>query len=227
MKNEELFDITEVCEMFNITSRTLRFYEGKGLIESTKAFSNRRRYSKQQLELIKKILVLRALDLPVSKIQSIQKGDSDLKQAIIERKAEIIAKSAAKAKEIRLLDDALNTISDGGDIFAESKKESTSYDRNRIVSLATEEFIKGDYQKIFERFTEKMQAYTPLTVLKRVVGDTLIPLGAFVSFEKTISDDEQKSIFYSYLRYEKLGLRIKFVLFGEKICGFWLSYYEV
>ena len=30
-----------------------------------------------------------------------------------------------------------------------------------------------------------------------------------------------------YLKYEKLGLRIKFVMQNEKIYGFWLTYYEI
>ncbi|MGN0402359.1 MAG: MerR family DNA-binding transcriptional regulator, partial [Acetatifactor sp.] len=35
MQGEELLDIAEVCELLDITSRTLRFYEEKGLIHST------------------------------------------------------------------------------------------------------------------------------------------------------------------------------------------------
>ena len=92
MTNKNLYDISEVCSMLGISSRSLRFYEEKGLIESTKEFSNRRKYSENQLALIKKILVLRSLGLSVAKIQAIQKGDSELTNAIIEHKAEILAR---------------------------------------------------------------------------------------------------------------------------------------
>ena len=224
----EKYDISEVCSMLGTTSRTLRFYEEKGLIESTKEFSNRRKYSNDQLELIKKILVLRSLGLSVAKIQSIQKGDSDLKNAIVERKAEIIARMVARSKEIRLLDDALNVLADGGDIFDEKNEENRPFQPYRdIVNAAVNEFINGDYEKLFAMFSEKLQEYTPLTALKRIVSDVLAPLGSFISLDKTVADGEIRNVYYCYLRYEKLGLFIRFVLHGEKIHGFWLNYYEV
>ena len=119
MENERLYDITEVCALLGITSRTLRFYEEKRLINSTKRFSSRRKYTQEQIDLIKKILVLRSLGLTVAKISEIQKGDSNLSQAIIERRAEIIAKLSGMARSVRLLDEALHTIEHGGDIYGE------------------------------------------------------------------------------------------------------------
>ena len=228
MKDKSLYDISEVCSMLGISSRSLRFYEEKGLVESTKEFSNRRKYSDSQLELIKKILVLRSLGLSVAKIQAIQKGDSDLKNAIVERKAEIIARMVAKSKEIRLLDEALHVLTDGGDIFVEkTDSENNLSPYHEIVDAAVDEFIKGDYEKLFSMFSEMLRDYTPLSALKRIISDVLAPLGNFVTLEKTVADSEIKNVFYCYLRYEKLGLLIKFVLHGEKIHGFWLSYYEV
>ena len=48
---EELIDITKVCEHFHISSRTLRFYEEKGLIESIRTPScNHRSYTKEQVD---------------------------------------------------------------------------------------------------------------------------------------------------------------------------------
>ena len=46
MNNEYLYDIADVCQKLNITSRTLRFYEEKGLIQSSRSDdSNRRKYT--------------------------------------------------------------------------------------------------------------------------------------------------------------------------------------
>lgn len=232
MKDKSLYDISEVCSMLGISSRSLRFYEEKGLVESTKEFSNRRKYSDSQLELIKKILILRSLGLSVAKIQAIQKGDSDLKNAIVERKAEIIARMVAKSKEIRLLDEALHVLTDGGDIFVEkTDSENNLSPYHEIVDAAVDEFIKGDYEKLFSMFSEMLRDYTPLSALKRIISDVLAPLGNFAALEKTVADSEIKNVFYCYLRYEKSGLLIKFVLCREKaqgkIHGFWLSYYEV
>lgn len=228
MEREELYDISAVCEMLGITSRTLRFYEEKGIIKSTKHFSNRRKYSKNQLELIKNILVLRSLGLSVSQISEIQKGDSELVQAIIERKAEIIAKLAEMSKTARLLDNALNVIQNGGNIF-EPKAQLPEHAllQNDFVSENTEAFINGEYERLFDSFGKTMRKYTPLSALQSIIADALLPLGKFISFEGITRDSGAENVFYSHLRYEKLGLRIKFVIFENKINGLWLSYYEL
>jgi DNA-binding transcriptional MerR regulator len=111
--------------MLNITSRTLRFYEDKGLISSTREFSNRRKYTTEQIELIKKILVLRTLGLNISQIKKIQTGDNDLKQAIIEHKSKIIATIVSKSKEIKLLDEHTAFIEDFGTVTCKSNELKT------------------------------------------------------------------------------------------------------
>lgn len=227
MKGQTLWDISEVCETLGITSRTLRFYEDKGLISSTREFSNRRKYSLEQIELIKKILVLRALGLNVAKIKQIQAGDSDLKQAIIEHKSKIIATIMTRSKEIKLLDEALNTLEHDGDIFVTDKCEGLLSVQNEMVEYVTESFILGNYRNVFDKFSKKLRTYTPLIAFERIVADTLTPLGSFLSLEKIIQDTIEKNIFYSFLKYEKLGLRIKTVMLDDEIHGFWLTYCEL
>lgn len=51
MEIANTFDINIVCNDLGISSRTLRYYEEIGLIESTKSiYSKRRRYTKEQIE---------------------------------------------------------------------------------------------------------------------------------------------------------------------------------
>ncbi len=226
MENERLYDITEVCALLGITSRTLRFYEEKRLINSTKRFSSRRKYTQEQIDLIKKILVLRSLGLTVAKISEIQKGDSNLSQAIIERRAEIIAKLSGMARSVRLLDEALHTIEHGGDIYGEHAETCGCAD-NETATLVTDLFIKGEYEKIFGLFGKTMREYTPLSALKSIFADALLPLGKFVSLERIERDCNINTVFYSRLRYKKLGLVIKFVVQHGEINGLWLSYYEL
>ncbi len=227
MKEKTLFDISEVCEMLSITSRTLRFYEDKGLISSTREFSNRRKYSVEQVELIKKILVLRTLGLNVAKIKEIQAGDSNLKQSIIEHKSKILATIVARSKEIKLLDEALNTLEHNGNIFSTDSCNDNLSVQNEIINFITENFILGNYEIVFDNFSEKLKAYTPLLAFERIVADTLAPLGNFLSLESVIQDTTEMNVFYSYLKYEKLGLRIKHVMYEDKIHGFWLTYCEL
>ena len=226
--DQKLLDINKVCKMLGTTSRTLRFYEQKGIISSTSVpFQTRRQYDAEQIEHIKKVLVLRSLGLPIAKIQKLQQGNADLSSAIAEHKAQIIASIVSKAKEIRLLDEALSTIEDGGNIFTEKKNDANapSYDRLAIANTFTDMFLSGDLNGCFSYFTEMLQEYLPLSAFKRVVSDTLQPLGSFVRKRKTEYDKEIHNIIYSYLEYEKLGLYIKFVFYKDKVHGIWLHYY--
>ena len=91
----------------------------------------------------------------------------------------------------------------------------------------TDCFISGEYEKMFMLFDKTLQEYIPLSSLKRIAVDTLSPLGKFISLEKICRDRKIRCVYYSYLRYEKLGLCIKFVLNGNEINGLWLSYYEL
>ena len=77
---DTLYDISEVCSMLKISSRTLRFYEEKRIIQSTSIpDSTRRHYTKEQLDQIKNVLILRALDIPIKAILELQEKDTDLK----------------------------------------------------------------------------------------------------------------------------------------------------
>ena len=228
--DQQLLDIHAVCEMLGTTSRTLRFYEEKGIIASTAVpFQSRRQYDAAQIEHIKQILVLRSLGLPITKIQELQRGNTDLSCVIAEHKAEIIASIVSKSKEIRLLDEALSTIENGGDIFAEKQAVTSTpaYDRLHIANTFTDSFLSGDLDDCFSYFTEMLQAYLPLTAFKRVVSDTLHPLGNFVCKRKTETDEEIRNVLYSYLEYEKLGLCVKLVFYKDKIHGIWLNYCEL
>ena len=108
MTNTKFYDITDVCKMLHTTSRTLRFYEEKGIITSTTiGTSTRRQYTKEQVNHIRNVLVLRTLGLSVKSISQLQQEHCDLKNAILAKRTEIYASIEAKRKEIHLLNDAL------------------------------------------------------------------------------------------------------------------------
>ncbi|MBQ3014547.1 MAG: MerR family transcriptional regulator [Clostridia bacterium] len=225
-----LFDINEVCRMLGTTSRTLRFYEEKGIITSTPVpFQARRQYTQEQIEHIKKVLVLRSLGLPVRKIQELQQKNANLSALIAEHKADLLASVVEKSKELHLLDQALATLNDGGDIFLPEESSSVTYqsDRMEIADAFTKSFLSGDYKACFSYFTEMLQQYMPLSVFEQAAQDTQKPLGAFVRRGTVEQDPQLKNVIYSYLEYEKLGLYIKMVFHKSFIHGVWLNYYVV
>ena len=52
MEEKHFYDITQVCRILGTTSRTLRFYEEKGIITSTtNGLSSRRQYTESNMYL--------------------------------------------------------------------------------------------------------------------------------------------------------------------------------
>ncbi|MBR6507560.1 MAG: MerR family transcriptional regulator [Clostridia bacterium] len=227
--DSNLLDINEVCNMLGVTSRTLRYYEEKGIIQSTvNQFETRRKYSPDQVEHIKHVLVLRALGLSISKIQQLHQGNIDLSLAISQHKAELIATISSKAKELTLLDEALLTVDSGGNIF-EEKENNTEKRKNEWEETANafiDAFLMGDCEICFDYFSDTLKEYLPLSAFECVVKDTLKPLGNFVKKGNFECNNSIRNAIYCDLRYENLGLYIILVFHKEKVHGIWFNYHK-
>lgn len=226
-----LFDINEVCNVLKTTSRTLRFYEEKGLISSTKeGISARRKYTGEQVERIRNVLVLRTLGLSIKAIKELQTESSDLKNAVLSRRAEIFAHIETKRGEIERLNEALAIIDSGEDIF-EQRPDGYDCEQNsvllEIARICASAICNGDYKTLAEYCSKTLTDYMPESAFFAMIRDTLSPIGQFKGFESLVTDTNHKNVVYQHVRYEKTGLRIKFVFHNGKIDGLWTSYYEV
>ena len=229
MEKKKLTDISEVCSMLGCTSRALRFYEQKGIISSTNVkFKSRRQYNDEQIKEIKEVLVLRSLGLPIAQIKELKTNNRALADAIAERQSELIATIASKSKEYNLLCEVLLTLNEGGNIFEKKEKEPTIVDQGRIetVKSLTRSFIGEYYDSCYNYFSDNLREYLPIATFKKVIADALAPIGKFLEIDKITRDESLDNVYYSYLKYEKLGLYIKTVFHKEKIHGIWLNYYH-
>lgn len=230
MYQKQIYDITEVCRMLGTTSRTLRFYEEKGIIQSTTVgTSSRRQYTEEQLSLVKNVLVLRTLGLSVKAIAELQNSGTDLKEAVLSKRAEIYASIESRVREINLLNEALSALESGKNIFNEDWQLSSAMDakEKEIARLCTDAILNGDDNVLYEHLSPRLAQYMPKEVYCVVRKDTLAPLGDFVSIEKTVADDRFSNKLYCFVRYTKLGLKITYVFHGGKIDGLWLGYYDL
>ena len=226
MYQKPLYDITEVCKMLGTTSRTLRFYEEKGIIQSTTVgTSSRRQYTEDQLSTIKNVLVLRTLGLSVKAIAELQTKESDLKEAVLSKRAEIYASIESRIREINLLNEALSALESGKDIFTEGWQLSSAMnaEEKEIARICTDVILNGDANTLYEYLSPRLAEYMPRDVYHVVRKDTLAPLGNFVSIDKTVADDRFSNKLYCFIRYSKLGLKITYVFHGGKIDGLWLA----
>jgi DNA-binding transcriptional MerR regulator len=224
---QKFLDINTVCRMLGTTSRTLRFYEEKGIIQSTVSpFSNRRQYSMEQLEQIKKVLVLRSLGLPVAEIKRLQQEKGDLGQAILERRAKVIASITSKTREIVLLNEALQILEKGGDVFSPRKSaEVQRKERLRTVEVFTDAFLAGELETCYRLFDEILQKALPFEDFVAGAKETLRPVGNYISRGVRWMGYLPDTV-YIELEYEKVGVYIQLAFKDQLIQGVWMSYYE-
>ena len=217
--------------MLGTTSRTLRFYEEKGIIQSTQsAFSSRRQYTTHQIEEIRHVIVLRTLGLSIKTIVELQQNGTDLKTAVITRRAEVMAIIEEKYREIQILDETLCQIDNGEYIFECPPKQSVDQipvELKEIVLKCTYGIVQNDPSILYLYLSEKMKEYMPLSAYESARQDTLSPLGGFVAFDRIETDSQYPNTVYHYVKYEKLGLKIKYVFHRRLIHGFWMGYYAI
>ena len=229
MQKNKLYDITEVCRMLAITSRTLRFYEEKGIIQSTvEPYSSRRRYTTAQIDRIRQVLILRTLGIPIKAIADLQKNGTDLQTVILARRGEIYATLEKKTRELYLLNEAISVMEAGGDIGNVTLDQAppTAQERGEIAGLCARAIVTGDTDTLYTYFSPRMEKRMPKAVYEEVRAEALLPLGEFLAYEKEETDPLYPSRMHWYVRYTSMGLRITLVLHNKRIDGMWLTYYD-
>lgn len=231
MEKEELYDIGEVCKLLGTTSRTLRFYEEKGIISSTDVpFQPRRQYTGTQVDHIRNVLVLRALGISVKAIKALQDNKIDLREAVLSKRAEIAAAMDAKRKELVLLNEALTVIESGDDIFQprlQKQKEGLDDDLARLAKCCVKAIIEGDTDLLYQHLSPKLIEYMPRESYEIIRADTFAPAGRLISMEYLEHDKKHPHILYQYARYEKVGIKIKLVFHHGQVAGLWIGYCEL
>ncbi len=223
---KQLLDITEVCTRLGTTSRTLRYYEEQGLIESTTDYpSRRRRYTEAQVDAIRQVLALRTLGLSVAAIRELHSGDASLSDAILSHRADMIRLIVEKQREINLLEEVLHKLENGGTVNAPADVSLVCTDRQEeIADACTDAILRGDFDALTPYYSTDMRILLPAEALAHSWALTVAPVGAFVEKESLYRDRHMPNGVIVPLRYERMTVRLKFVFHGEEICGFWSDY---
>lgn len=95
-----IMKISEIAQITGLSISNIRFYERKGLVNPDRRIDSKYRdYTPQDVELIKKIVLYRKMDLSIEEIQNIIKDNVDDKQIVknhlseLERKRDMINNS--------------------------------------------------------------------------------------------------------------------------------------
>lgn len=226
----DTFDITAVCNDLGITSRTLRYYEEIGLIESTKSnYSKRRRYTKDQIEKIQYILTLRSIGLSMKAIQECLNGDKSIKDIVNLHRAQIEASIYEKLNEVHLLNIVLDSLAEGQELGAihkhnEQAEGGCKADFTRECSMY---IVTGELDCLYSYFSQRMKDYMPQEAFRKIWEDTIAGLGDYIGLGETTQDtitNDTYEIYYQVLIFKKMKIQLKFVYNDKTIVGLWMKY---
>lgn len=92
--------LNEVIKQVDLSKRTIKFYEEKGLLKTKRDSNGYRNYTDKDISLLKEISSYRKMGIGLSDIKEILNDKSVLKQILIEKKKEItISQNELKALE--------------------------------------------------------------------------------------------------------------------------------
>ena len=91
-------NIREIEQQLGIPRANVRYYEKEGLLHPARDENNYRNYTDADIETLKKIKLLRQLDMPVDTIRAVQAGDVTL-EAALDRQSQLLASESAKLEE--------------------------------------------------------------------------------------------------------------------------------
>ena len=170
----ELIRINEVVENFGISSRTLRYYEERGLLWSSHPDQKAQRYyDAAALERLKQIIVLRKLQIPVKDIIEIFNSESTtaLIQAFVDKLEALDTEISALSELRHLVDDFLHKMLMSGIkkisaitlLYEETERRLTSVEKDRMITFEALSQISREALRLHEVRIIRLPAMRVLT----------------------------------------------------------------
>lgn len=159
--------INDVEKQLNIPKATIRFYEKEGLLNPKRNENSYREYNNEDIELLKKIIVLRKIGIPLEDIKLLLNNELSLQNALTKNINSL-------NEQIREIEGALKVCE-----FMQNKDENiNSLDENYYLDMIHNEELKGN--KFFEIINDVIEFE------KKVIGN-----------EFTLIVDEEGNFKYS------------------------------
>jgi len=100
---DDPLDIREVAKCTGLTSRALRFYEARGLLQPLRSFNGRRFYGPRELERIQQILALKRAGLSLAQIGKLTGSRGIDLGTLVDAQLKVIEERKAELEEARAL----------------------------------------------------------------------------------------------------------------------------
>jgi DNA-binding transcriptional MerR regulator len=149
----DALDIREVARRTGLTSRALRFYEARGLVQPLRTHSGRRLYGRGELQRIQQILALKRAGLTLSQIAKLTaRGPLDL-SALVDAQLKLIEERKAELEDARSLLLSIKSRIDRGEPVDAATFCSLIREGDRIMQ-------PEDWKKVTDRyFSEEEKAH--------------------------------------------------------------------
>jgi DNA-binding transcriptional MerR regulator len=110
-------DISALAKAAGVTTRTLRHYDAIGLLRpATTADDGRRSYGEREVLRLQRILMLRALGLPLEQIAAVCNDHSDPVEALRQHRAEVSERRAELTALLATIDRTIDHLEEGTDM---------------------------------------------------------------------------------------------------------------
>ncbi len=215
---EELMSISEVCRKFHTTSRTLRFYEKEGLIKSFREKETLpRRYTPEEVEKLRKILILRSLNLSVKDIKELFRSDQGISVAIRSKIVKINTELHEKEIQLRNLERAVTLLAENKDIFEEEDEVAVKTRQMELAYSATEKLLEEDFTGFTEFFSHDTRKYLTSGFIQAFAEDMKKLNGKLYKIKECLMIEDKVHV---YIAGSSRTLLVKYIFHDEFIVAF-------
>ena len=222
---EETMHISAVCKLLDTTSRTIRYYEQLGLIQTNRADKNApRRLDRENTEQLRKILFLRKIGLSLDEIQDIVKQKTDVTELIRSKSVSFQAEISELLDRIRLLDDVLRAAENGEDIYtAAPEKQYAEEDAAhlRIAAECTKMLLERRFAESAAYLHPKLQSHLSPAFTQETWDEFIEPCGTFLA---AAGQKTEGNIVHNRLHFEKTDISVRIGFLEGKVIGIIFQY---
>lgn len=220
----KLKTINDVCKMLDMTSRTIRYYEQLGLIQTVRESKTAPcRLDEENIEQLRKIRFLRKLGLALDEIAEIIDSDEKATEFIKLKKVAMKAEINELILRVNLLTVVIAAAEQGENIYATEQRLSLPPDHEemrRIAGECTRLLQERRFEEMHDYLDEDMRQMSP-DLFETGWNVHIKPCGKFLSIgEQSIIEDTV----INRLHFEKQNLAILIEVHAGIVTGMLLKY---
>jgi DNA-binding transcriptional MerR regulator len=220
----ELKCIKEVCKMLDMTPRTIRYYEERGLVKTVRESKTaQRRLDKDNIERLRNIRFLRMIGLSLDEISGVIDSKEKAADLIFTKTAELSAELSSLNERAAILRRVLAIVEKGGDIYSADLSAPHTEDEaeiRRIGAECTRLLLERRFSEINQYLAADMNKLPP-SVYEALWDNHIQPCGKFISIgEQTLDGNKVKN----RLHFEKLDVIVKIEVIDGVVTGSILQY---